>query len=453
MCSQSSLRGGELLVSSKRTRSEALSRRSREDSDTSGVRLAKPHHPGYLNLLVRESFAALPAGVRNSSVSPCPPCSLQPKILMPKHRRRTNRNEASRQRLRNPPGVAPGTLKADPDAPPPLIQVIAYSPQNFIETDVKEPSEILNYLGHHHVTWINVDGLGDATVLKRLGEIFHIHPLALEDVINVHQRAKLEHYPQHQFLVFHQVDLNDHVESEQISLFLGHNFVLTFQEETGDCFEPVRERIRHQVGMIRRTGPDYLAYSLLDATVDHYFPVLEKYGERLDDLEAKIIDAAETTTMTQIHDIKRDLLSVRRKIWPLRDALNVLVRDPVPQVAEPTRVYLRDCYDHVMRIIDLLEMYRELASDLLEFQLSTVSYKINEVMRVLTVIATIFIPLTFIVGLYGMNFDPNYSPWNMPELRWYWGYPFSLGLMLVVTVGLLGYFYRKGWLGKPRRRS
>lgn len=399
------------------------------------------------------SVTVLPAGAGNSPVSLDLPRCLQPKTFMPKHHRRTNRNEAARQRLRNPPGVAPGTLKVDPDAPPPLIQVMAYSPQNFIEKDVKNPSEILTYLGHHQVTWINVDGLGDATVLKRLGEIFHIHPLALEDVVNVHQRAKLEHYPQHQFLVFHQVDLNDHVESDQISLFFGHNFVLTFQEEMGDCFEPVRERIRHQVGMIRRTGPDYLAYSLLDATVDHYFPLLEKYGERLDELEAKIIDSPETATMAQIHDIKRDLLSVRRKIWPLRDALNILVRDPVPQVAEPTRIYLRDSYDHVMRIIDLLEMYRELASDLLEFQLSAVSYKINEVMRVLTVIATIFIPLTFIVGLYGMNFDPKSSPWNMPELRWYWGYPFSLALMLFVTVGLLRFFYRKGWLGKPHRRK
>ncbi len=370
---------------------------------------------------------------------------------MSKHRRRTNRNEAARQRRRNPPGAAPGTLKVDPEAPPPLIKVIAYSDQQLTEKDLQDPSEVLNYLGRHPVTWINVDGLGDTAVLHKLGEIFHIHALALEDVINVHQRAKLEHYPQHQFLVFHQIDLDDHVESEQISLFFGQNFVLTFQEETGDCFESVRERIRKHVGLIRQSGPDYLAYSLLDATVDHYFPILEKYGERLDELETQIIESPESTTMTQIHDIKRELLAVRRKIWPLRDALNTLVRDPVPQVTEPTRVYLRDCYDHVMRIIDLLEMYRELSSDLLEFQLSTVSYKINEVMRVLTVIATIFIPLTFIVGLYGMNFDPDYSPWNMPELRWYWGYPFALALMVAVTVGLLAFFYRKGWLGKHRR--
>lgn len=369
---------------------------------------------------------------------------------MSKNHHRRRRDEASRQRRRSPPGADPGTLNADPLAPPPRITVIAYSPDKVVEKELHRPDEILAYLGHYPVTWINVDGLGDVAVLKRLGEIFHIHPLALEDVINVHQRAKLERFPEHQFLVFHQVDLQEHIESEQLSLFLGKDYVLTFQEEAGDCFEPVRQRIRQQVGLIRQAGPDYLAYALLDATVDHYFPALETYGERLDELETQIIASPESTTMTQIHDIKRELVKMRRKIWPLRDALNTLVRDPVPQVTESTRVYLRDCYDHVMRIIDLLETYRELASDLLEFQLSSVSYRINEVMRVLTVIATIFIPLTFIVGVYGMNFDPDTSPWNMPELRWYWGYPMVIGLMVVVTVGLLVFFHRKGWLRKPR---
>jgi magnesium transporter len=366
---------------------------------------------------------------------------------MSKHNHRVKRDAAARQRRRTAPGALPGTLKIDPDAPRPLIKVIAYSDQELVEQEIHKPSEVLAFLGRYPVTWINVDGLGDATILRELGEIFHIHPLALEDVVNVHQRAKLEHYPSHQFLVFHQVDPGARIQSEQISLFLGSNFVLTFQEEAGDCFEPSRERMRQHVGLIRQSGPDYLAYSLLDAIVDHYFPLLESYGERLDDLETQIIKSPESTTMTQIHDIKRELLVLRRKIWPLRDALNTLVRDPVPHVTDSTRIYLRDCYDHIMRIIDLLEAYRELSSDLLEFQLSSISYKINEVMRVLTVIATIFIPLTFIVGLYGMNFDPNVSPWNMPELKWYYGYPFSLGLMTVVTVGLLIFFYRKGWLG------
>lgn len=375
---------------------------------------------------------------------------------MSKHNHRVKRDAAARQRRRTAPGALPGTLKIDPDAPRPLIKVIAYSDLELVEQEIQKPSEVLAFLGRYPVTWINVDGLGDATILRELGEIFHIHPLALEDVVNVHQRAKLEHYPSHQFLVFHQVDPGARIQSEQISLFLGSNFVLTFQEEAGDCFESSRERMRQHVGLLRQSGPDYLAYTLLDAIVDHYFPLLESYGERLDDLETQIIKSPESTTMTQIHDIKRELLVLRRKIWPLRDALNTLVRDPVPHVTDSTRIYLRDCYDHIMRIIDLLETYRELSSDLLEFQLSSISYKINEVMRVLTVIATIFIPLTFIVGLYGMNFDPNVSPWNMPELKWYYGYPFSLGLMTVVTVGLLIFFYRKGWLGgntKVRVRS
>lgn len=371
---------------------------------------------------------------------------------MSKHHRRARRDEAARQRRRTPPGAAPGTVKIDPEAPPPLIKVIAFSPQNLVEQSLHDPDEVLKYVGQYPVTWVNVDGLGDAKVLKRLAEIFHIHPLALEDVVNVHQRAKLEHYPEHQFLVFHQMDAFEHLQSEQISLFFGKNYLLTFQEEAGDCFEPVRERIRQHVGLVRSAGPDYLAYAVLDATVDHYFPLLEAYGERLDDLETQIIATPETTTMTQIHDIKRELLVLRRKIWPLRDALNTLVRDPVPHVTDSTRIYLRDCYDHVMRIIDLLETYRELASDLLDFQLSAVSYKINEVMRVLTIIATIFIPLTFIVGVYGMNFDPDYSPWNMPELRWYWGYPLVWALMIGVTLGLLAFFYRKGWIGRSVKR-
>lgn len=369
---------------------------------------------------------------------------------MSKHHRRIRRDERARQRRRTAPGAAPGTLKSDPEAPHPQIKVLAYSPTELIERDIQEPSQLTAILGRYPVTWINVDGLGDAKVLQQVGEIFQIHPLALEDVINVHQRAKLEHYPTHQFLVLHQVDAVEHLQSEQISLFLGKTYVLTFQEEAGDCFDPVRERLRQNVGLLRTTGPDYLAYTLVDAIVDHYFPLLETYGERLDDLETRIIQYPEGTTMSEIHDIKRQLLMLRRKIWPLRDALNTLVRDPVPEVADTTRVYLRDCYDHIMRIIDLLETYRELSSDLLEFQLSSISYKINEVMRMLTVIATIFIPLTFIVGLYGMNFDPDTSPYNMPELRWYWGYPFSLALMAAVTLALLAFFYRKGWLGNHR---
>jgi len=370
---------------------------------------------------------------------------------MSRRQRRSQRDEASRQRRRSAPGAPPGTLNVDPQAPLSVIKVIAYGPQGMIESDPVNVDQIPGILGQFPVTWINVDGLGDATIIRRLGELFHIHPLALEDVVNVHQRAKLEHYPEHQFLVFHQVELGKVLRTEQISLFFGKNYVVTFQEEAGDCLMPVRDRIRSSVGLIRNHGPDYLSYAILDASVDHFFPVLEHFGEQLDLLEQQIIVSPETTAMGEIHEIKRQLLTLRRKIWPLRDALNILVRDPVPQVTDLTRVYLRDCYDHVMRIIDLLEAYRELGSDLLEFQLSSISYKINEVMRVLTVIATIFIPLTFIAGVYGMNFDPNYSPLNMPELRWFWGYPFAMGLMATVAGSLLIFFHQRGWLGRPAK--
>jgi magnesium transporter len=372
---------------------------------------------------------------------------------MSRRHRRFGRDEVSRQRRRTPPGAPPGTLSVDPHAPHPQIKVMAFGPQGLVEREPSDVDQIPELLGRYPVTWINVDGLGDANVLRRLGELFHIHPLALEDVINVHQRAKLEHYPDHQFLVFHQIELSEKLQTEQISLFFGKNFVLTFQEDAGDCLDPIRERIRNVVGLLRTLGPDYLAYAILDASVDHYFPVLEQFGELLEDLEQQIISSPETTTMAEIHEIKRRLLTLRRKIWPLRDALNTLVRDPVPHVTDLTRVYLRDCYDHVMRVIDLLEMYRELASDLLEFQLSSVSHKINEVMRLLTVIATIFIPLTFIAGVYGMNFDTSVSPWNMPELKWKYGYPLVIALMAAVAVGLLYFFYRRGWLGQPRGKK
>lgn len=371
-------------------------------------------------------------------------------LAMSKRLRRLKRDEAERQRRRTAPGAMPGTIQIDPHAPPSVVKLMAYSPGEFREVEIQQVDEIRNYLAKYPVTWINVDGLGGAEILRGLGDLFQLHPLALEDVVNVHQRSKIEHYVTHEFLVFHQVELRHRLITEQISLFLGKNYVLTFQEEAGDCLDPVRDRIRQSKGRIREWGPDYLAYAILDASVDHYFPVLEEFGERLETLETQIIESPETSTMTLIHDTKRQLLTLRRKIWPLRDALNTLIRDAVPLISDNSRVYLRDTHDHVLRIIDLIETYRELGSDLLEFQLSSVSYKINEVMRILTVIATIFIPLTFIVGLYGMNFDPNVSPWNMPELKWYYGYPFALTLMALVTGGLLLFFYRLGWMTTPK---
>ncbi|MGH7962721.1 MAG: magnesium/cobalt transporter CorA, partial [Candidatus Binatia bacterium] len=362
-----------------------------------------------------------------------------------------HKGRKARMRRRTPPGTPPGTLIVDPEAPQPVIHVVAYGPQDVTEQDLADPRQVRDFLGKWPVTWVNVEGLGNAETISQLGEIFGLHRLALEDVINVHQRAKVEPYGEHYFVVTRMAKLNESLETEQLSLFVGKDFVVTFQEGyPGDCLEPVRERVRHKRGRIRDAGFDYLAYALLDAVVDCYFPVLEEYGERLETLEDAIIAQSDRDTIAHVHAIKRDLLTLRRILWPQREALNALLRDETPLLTPETRLYLRDCYDHTVQLIDLVEAYRELASDLTDIYLSSVSNRTSEIMRVLTVITTIFIPLTFIAGIYGMNFNSEASPWNMPELNWYWGYPFSLALMGVVVVAQLFFFWRKGWLGLPQ---
>jgi magnesium transporter len=329
----------------------------------------------------------------------------------------------------------------DPQAPRPVMQVIAYGPAEFIEKNIALPDELPPLLGKYPVLWLNVDGLGDAETIRKVGEIFGIHPLALEDIVNVHQRPKVEPYDKHLFIVLHMLLTGTRLNTEQLSLFLGSDWVLTFQERHGDCFTPIRERIRKNHGRLRCAGPDYLAYAILDAVVDNYFPSLEQYGEQLEDLEQEVVTEPTRQTLARIHDIKRDLLTLRRAVWPAREALNSLVRDESPFIAHETRTYLRDCYDHAIRVIDIVETDRETAMGLLETYLSSMSNRMNEIMKVLTIIATIFIPLTFIVGVYGMNFT------NIPELHSSWGYPAVMALMAVIAGGMLLYFRRKGWLG------
>lgn len=359
------------------------------------------------------------------------------------------RNSARRPHFsrRTDPGASPGSLAVDPTARSPVMQVMAFDQQQLIEQQVSSPAEIVPFLTQWPVTWVNVDGLGDARILAELGEIFHLHPLALEDVVNVHQRAKVEEYHQHLFIVARMVELNRRLETEQLSLFLGRNFVLTFLQDPGDSFDPVRKRIRDGRGRIRVSGCGYLAYALLDAVVDAYFPVIEAYGDRLDELEDEVVLRPGQRSIARIHAAKRDLRVLRRAIWPLREEVNRLSRDASEFIDAETRVYLRDCYDHTVQIIDLVETYRELGSDLTDLYLSSLSNRMNEVMKVLTVIATIFMPLGFIAGVYGMNFDGKASPWNMPELSWPWGYPFALGIMALVALTMLAFFRRQGWLG------
>lgn len=345
-----------------------------------------------------------------------------------------------------PPGTPPGTLVTDPEAAQPVIQVLAYGPEEFVDRELADVDELSEYVGKWDVTWVNVDGLGDGAVLERVGELFGVHPLVLEDISHTRQRPKLEEYGSRLFMVGRMPLSGSPLATEQLSIFLGEDFVLTFQEQRGDVLDPVRVRLRNGRGKIRSMGADYLAYALLDALVDSYFPLLENYGEVLEELEDRSLTRPRPATMKEIHAVKQDLLSVRRVIWPLRDVLNGLLRDPSPLITDETRVYLRDCYDHAIGILDLTETYRELGSGLTDLYLSSVSNRMNEVMKVLTVIATIFIPLTFIAGVYGMNFNTVVSPFNMPELSWYMGYPFALGLMVVTAAFFVAYFRRRGWL-------
>ena len=344
-----------------------------------------------------------------------------------------------------PPGTPPGTLSIDPNAPKPSIQLLAYGPDGFTEHTIETVETIREYLGKSPVTWVNVDGLGDAETIQQIATIFGIHRLAIEDVAHVHQRSKVEPYPEHLFVVAQMVDRTDRLNTEQLSLFLGRNFVLTFQEAPGDCFEPIRQRIRKGAGRLRNAGADYLAYALLDSVIDCYFPLLEDYGESMENLEEEIARRANYETLTRLHETKRDLLTLRRAIWPQRESINFLTREPISFITNETRIYLRDCYDHTVEIIDIVETMRELCSDLSDLYVSSVSNRLNEIMKVLTIIATIFMPLSFIASLYGMNFNTEKSSLNMPELNWYWGYPFALGLMGIVAIGLTIYFWRKGW--------
>jgi magnesium transporter len=296
-------------------------------------------------------------------------------------------------------------------------------------------------LGRVPVVWLDVRGLGDPALLREAAEVFGLHRLVIADVANTTQHPKVERYPERLFLVARQVAIAGGVlESEQLSVVVGPGFVLTFQERPGDCFDPVRERIRAGTGQVRGAGPDYLAHALLDAVVDSYFPLLEELGERMERLEEEILEASEPRQVLTIRDLKRDLLLLRRIVWPQREAMHQLVREPGPLIQPETLPYLADVYDHLVRLLEILESFRELGTGLMEVYLSMVSQRMNEVMKVLTVIATIFIPLTFIAGIYGMNFA------HMPELGWRWGYFACLGVMAVTALGFLAWFRRRGWL-------
>lgn len=354
----------------------------------------------------------------------------------------------TRLRHHDTPGTAPGTLEMPAGARPPAITIIAYNDSELVEAVDISVSDIPAYLEKWPVTWINVEGLGSLETLSTLGQLFNLHPLTLEDVSNIHHRAKAEDYDHYLFIVTHMMRMRStNLDSEQLSMFVGKNYVLTLQEGTeGDVLTPVRDRLRKGKGrIIRKSFTDYLAYAIMDATVDGYFPVLEHFGDWISELEDRVIDKPDRTMIAETHRVKRDLRILRQAIWPLREAISNMSGDN-EIMTDATRLYLRDCHDHVVNIIDLLEIDRERASGLIEIYLSSINKQMNETMKILTVISTIFIPLSFIASVYGMNFDTSVSRFNMPELEWAYGYPFALGLMAVVAATLLGYFIRKGWI-------
>jgi magnesium transporter len=345
----------------------------------------------------------------------------------------------------------PGTLDLEEDAPPPTIVLIDYNESQATRAKIIKPEDCASYLDTKSVSWIDVLGLGNQDTWRGLGKVFKLHPLTQEDVVNVPQRPKVEDYENHLVIIAWMVMLNpdsnnDSFYKEQVSFILGKHYLLTVQEEPKyDCFGAVRDRIRSNKGIIRKQGADYLAYTLLDAIIDGFFPVLEEYGERIDELEDEVVSNPTRTTLEKIYKIRRELLTLRRAIWPQRDAINILIRDGSDLISPDVRIYLRDCYDHAVQIMDMVETYRELSSGLMDVYLSSVGNKMNEIMKLLTVISSIFIPLTFIAGLYGMNFNTEKSPFNMPELNLYWGYPICLAVMVAIASGLVYFFWRRGW--------
>jgi magnesium transporter len=343
------------------------------------------------------------------------------------------------------PGASPGTVVPQPEAPPPTLDVIGYGPHGFEEKKGASLEDCEPFLTKWPCVWIDVSGLGDAALIERIGERFGIHGLTLEDVANTSQRAKVEDFDDYLYVVCRSAELTEQgLFCEQMSLIVARKVLISFQEMPGDCFGPVRERLRQGRGRMRTLKTDYLAYALLDAVVDSYFPVVEKLGDELDELEDRLLQRCSEREIAQVHAIKRDLLVLRRSIWPHREAFAALVRDGSSLISKETKTFLRDAYDHVIQITDIVETYREVCADLRELYLSEVSNRMNEVMKLLTIISTIFIPLTFLVGVYGMNFDV------FPELHWPHGYMILWFVMIGIAIAMVAWFVRNGWIGRRK---
>ena len=342
-------------------------------------------------------------------------------------------------------GTSPGTLihigeqKVDETQ----MTLIDYDEEHLQERVLDGIEEAFPLKDLPTVTWINIDGLHQLDIIEKVGQHFNIHPLVLEDIVNTGQRPKTEEFEDLIFVVLkmlHYDENSEKITSEQFSLVLGPNFLISFQEIQGDVFRTVRERIRKPKTRIRKAGCDYLAYALIDAIVDHYFVILEALGDKIEAIETQLLDDPTHDTMEIIHEMKREMIYLRKQIWPIREIINSLVKSESSLIQEQLHVYFRDVYDHTIQIIDTIESYRDILSGMLDIYLSTLSNKMNEVMKVLTIIATIFIPITFVAGIYGMNFK------FMPELEWRWGYAMVWAIIVVVVGIMIGFFKKKQWL-------
>ncbi|WP_197446728.1 magnesium/cobalt transporter CorA [Tautonia plasticadhaerens] len=340
-------------------------------------------------------------------------------------------------------GARPGTLVIPDDAPPTTIRMVEDSGAEIREHEVRDLETLRRAFDGGTTTWIDVQGFGDRDRIDAIGSTFGLHPLLLEDVVNVPQRPKVESYGDQVLIIVRMipVDIAERAEPEQLSLVLGPHYVLTFQERHGHLLAPIRRRIRSRKGAPSGMGADYLAYALVDTVVDAYYPALERIGERLEDLETEVIERPTPEVLGRLHHLKNRLVDLRRGIWPQREALNALVRGDFPAITDPVRIYLRDTHDHCVQTSEVAEMYREMVSGLMNTYLSSVANRTNDVMKVLTIVATIFIPLSFLAGVYGMNFE------HMPELHSRWAYPTLWALMVGVAGGMLAFFWRKGWIG------
>ncbi|MBU0567414.1 magnesium/cobalt transporter CorA [bacterium] len=322
------------------------------------------------------------------------------------------------------------------------ITIIDYDRVQLQEEEAGSIEECFSFKDKPTVSWINIDGLHQIEIIEKMGRHFNLHSLVLEDIVNTGQRPKMEDFEDYIFIVLKMLyyDQKGGIKTEQVSLILGPNFVISFQEQEGDVFNPIRERIRKAKGRIRKMGADYLAYALMDTIVDNYFIILERLGEEIEDMEEELLTNPTTETLQKIHFLKREMILLRKSTWPLRELINGLERTESPLIQESTDVYLRDVYDHTIQVIDTVETFRDMISGMLDIYLSSISNKMNEVMKVLTIIATIFIPLTFLAGVYGMNFR------YMPELEWHGGYFVVLLVMAAVGMSMVIYFRKKRWL-------